>query len=402
MKSDQDKSLVRNIFLVSGILLMLVSGPSIVLGQVPERVRAQVIKRAVLDLPAAAQGVRPAQVPGIKPADNQQQAKAVTEPIIDTADSIQDGPAIGDQYAQLHLQDGSIIGGEIQASSIDIKTSYGMLTVPISRIVQIYPGLNCRPEFIEKISKLVDELGGTSAAGRDASQKELLSMGATIRNVLSDLSPDSNAEQKKRIAKILTTFEEEIESDEEDLMDMERSITFDDTIITPGFSIVGKIQQQQFEVKSKFGDLRVQLGDIKYANRKLQTKAGETRKSVKIPAMAFFQTKPQSTGIRVNKGDKVSIRADGSIQWVNFNASSTPQGLTNRNQWNRINSGKLTARVGSDNRQCTQIGTSGDFIAKTSGILYLGIAMRDSYATNPSYNWSGEYKAKIVVKPKRK
>lgn len=324
------------------------------------------------------------------------------EPEIDTSAGQEKAPKIGKQYVQLHLLDGSIIGGDIQTESIDVKTAYGMLTIPISRIVQIHPGLNSRPEFTEKISHLVEELGGTSASGRDAAQKELTAMGVKIRSVLNQLGSGGNAERKKRIAQIQAIFVEEIEANEEEFVEVERSVIFSDTIVTPDFSVVGEIQQKQFKVKSKFGDLKVNLGDIKLADRQVELNRPPVRKSVSVSAMAFFQTKPQSTKIRVNKGDKISIRAVGVIQWTNWSASSTPEGLTNRSQWNGINSGKLTARIGTDNSRCVQIGSNGDFVAKTNGILYLGIAMRDSYATNSGYTWTGQYKAKIVITPNGK
>ena len=43
-------------------------------------------------------------------------------------------PQVSDQFAQLHLRDGSIIGGEVETKSIDVKTNFGMLTVPIARV----------------------------------------------------------------------------------------------------------------------------------------------------------------------------------------------------------------------------------------------------------------------------
>lgn len=320
-------------------------------------------------------------------------------PTIDTNSVREKTPEIGKQFAQLHLQDGSIIGGDIKTESIDVSTAYGVLNVPISRVVKIYPGINSRPEFRDKIAQLVEELGGPNSTGRDAAQKELVNMGVVIRNVLNQLGNDGNAERKKRMAEIQASFEEEIETMEEEFLDVDRPVSFDDMVVTPDFSIVGEIQQKQFFVKSKFGDLKVNLGDIVLADRKIDRNRPAVRRSVSVPARAFFQTKPQSTGIRVNKGDKISIRASGVVQWTNFSSSSSPEGVTNRSQWNGINSGKLTARIGSDNRRCVQIGSSGEFVAKSSGVLYLGIAMRDSYATNSGYNWTGEYKAKVVVLP---
>jgi hypothetical protein len=339
---------------------------------------------------------------GIVQADANEAKPEKVEPTIDTSAGQENAPEIGKQFAQLHLLDGSIIGGDIKAESINVKTAYGTLNVPISRIVQIYPGLNSRPEYTEKIIQLVEDLGGPSAAGRDAAQKELISMGVEIRTVLAQLGSGGNAERKKRIAQIQANFEEEIEANQDELLAIERSMVFDDTIVTPDFSIVGEILQKQFDVKSKFGDLKVNLGDIKLADRAIELTRPDVRKSVSVPAMAFFQTKPQSTGIRVNKGDKISIRADGVVQWNNWNTSSTPEGVTNRSQWNGINSGKLAARIGTDNSRCVQIGSRSNFVAKSSGILYLGIAMRDSYATNSGYTWSGEYKAKVIITPKGK
>ncbi len=325
--------------------------------------------------------------------------KQEDEPTIDTSSGQEKAPEIGKQFAQLHLLDGSIIGGDIAAESINVQTAYGMLTIPISRIVQIYPGLNSRPGLTEKITRLVELLGGPSSSERDLAQKELTSMGVEIRSVLDQLVNDNNAELKKRIAQIQASFEAEIAAREEELREVERSMIFDDTVVTPDFSIVGEIRQKQFDVKSKFGDLRVKLGDLKFADRAMGLTRPAIRKTVSVPAMAFFQTKPQSTGIRVSKGDKIAIRADGVVQWTNWNTSSTPEGLTNRSQWNGINSGKLAVRIGTDNSRCIQIGSSGSFVAKSGGVLYLGIAMRDSYATNSGYRWTGEYKARIVISP---
>ncbi len=307
---------------------------------------------------------------------------------------------INQQYAQLHLRDGSIIGGDIQAEAITVKTAYGMLTVPISRIVRVYPGLQSNPELNTRIDTLVKDLGGKESAKRDGAQKELLRMGIKIRDILKRAQDGGNAERKKRLIQIQAELDELAEEAAEELEEVEPQMINEDTIVTPDFSIVGEIQQKEFKVVSKFGDLRVQLADIRLADRKIKETKSTIRKSVSVGAMAFFQTTPVKTSIRVNKGDKIEIKADGVVQWVNWSNSSTPEGLTNRSQWNGINSGKLTARIGSDNSKCVQIGSNASFVAKSSGVLYLGIAMRDSYASGTSgYTWTGAYKAKVVVKP---
>ena len=309
-------------------------------------------------------------------------------------------PQVSDQYAQLHLRDGSIIGGEIEAKSIDVKTNFGMLTVPIARVVRIYPGLKSTPEIGQRIAKLVEDLGDRESTMRDAAQNELVAMGIKIHNILREYDGGGNRERKKRLAQIQSDFSELLAEEMEGNSEGGEFLSYDDRIVTANFSIIGKIQQEEFQVVSKFGDLNVKLADVKLADRLTDTSRPETRKSVSVAAMAFFQKTPKSTGIRVKKGDKITIRADGVVQWTNWNTSSTPEGLTNRSNWNGINSGKLVARIGTDDSNCVAIGSKGDFIAKLSGTLYLGVAMRDSYANNSSYRWAGEYKARIRVRPK--
>ena len=284
-------------------------------------------------------------------------------------------------------------------ASIDIKTEYGVLKVPISKVSKIMPGLNGNPELKNKITSLVKGLGDAELTIRDAAQRDLVAMGLKIKKVLNTYDDGGLAERGKRLEEIRTEFDEIAEELEEDLINPETPLDFNDTVVTPDFSIVGEIQQKEFEVSSKFGRLQVQLGDILVADRTINQSRPEVRKTVEVDAMAFFQTKPQSAGIRVHKGDKISIQASGVVQWTNWSNSSSPEGLTNRSTWNGINSGKLVARVGTDNSSCVAVGAKGEFVAKKSGTLYLGISMRDSYATSTSYTWTGNYKAKIKIAP---
>jgi hypothetical protein len=325
------------------------------------------------------------------------------EPEISTTPRQSEQKPIGKQFAQLHLMDGSIIGGDFLTVEIDVKTNYGMLKIPISRIVRFQPGLNTRPDYVDSISLLFEKMGDADEKTRIAAQKELIALGLKNQNLLDQLATQANDDQKKLLSEIRKAFEEQTELNEEEMLSSDQPSALMDTIVTPDFSVVGEIQQKQFSLKSKFGDLKVELSDIDFADRSVETTGPDVRKTVSVPAEAFFQRTPKSTKIRVNKGDRITIRGSGTVQWANFNNTSSPEGLTNRSQWNGINSGKLTARIGTDNSRCVAIGNDASFVAKSSGILYLGIAMRDSYATNGNgYRWTGEYQAKIVVSPAKK
>ncbi|MEM7784074.1 MAG: hypothetical protein AAF623_12030 [Planctomycetota bacterium] len=311
--------------------------------------------------------------------------------------------AIGKQFAELHLQDGSIIGGDVQVPEVHIDTEFGRLTVPVEKIVRLIPGLASNLELDSKIQDLMEQLKDENADSVQQAQKKLISMGPALRSVIRNYAQDFSGEEgsRKQISEVQKAYEQAVIEAEEDGRKPVAALIELDTIETSDFTIVGEIEEKEFEVQSRFGRLKVKLGDIKFANRKFDKSKEEIRRTLNVATDSFFQTKPVSTRIRLNKGDKVIIKAEGTMSWVNWNNSCTPDGLTNRGQWRTFNSGSLVARVGTDDSRCVGIGTKGSFVAKSNGVLYLGIAMRDSYASNGGYNWGGSYKVRIVVNPTR-
>jgi hypothetical protein len=130
------------------------------------------------------------------------------EPEISTTPQPNEQKTIGKQFAQLHLMDGSIIGGDFLAVDIDVKTDYGMLKIPISRILKFQPGLNTRPEYVESISSIFEKMGDTDEKIRIAAQKELLSLGLKNQMLLDQLAAQGNENQRTLLAEIRKAFEE--------------------------------------------------------------------------------------------------------------------------------------------------------------------------------------------------
>ncbi len=310
-------------------------------------------------------------------------------------------PPVSPKFVRFHMWDGSIVGGEVQNDAISVRTEFGSLEVPIEEIKRFYPGLNSFPELTAKIDKLVENLGDKNFDVREKSNSELNAMGMRIRNELNRFEDGGSAERKKRIAEIKKNIDQELDSmQEEDLQGdpLNRPLIRGDRVDTPLFSIVGKIEQEEFVLNSKFGELTVKLADVRMADRAFNEVAQSVRKKCEVDGHAFFQKNTYSTRIRLNKGDKVSITADGVIQWTNWSTSSTPDGLANQGMYQNIQGGTLCARVGSTGK-VIKIGSKGSFVVKKPGILYLAIAMQDSYANNSAYRWVGKYKARVEVKP---
>jgi len=270
----------------------------------------------------------------------------------------------------------------------------------ISDIQKFYPGLDSFPELNTKIEKLVEGLGDKNFDVREKSLRDLTAMGSQIRQEIERFDDKGSAERKKRLAEIKKTIDEELDTFEEDEMgnDSNRPLIRGDKVDTGTFSIVGKIQHEEFVLASKFGELKVALQDVRMADRSFLDFSDEVSKRIEVDGHDFFQKSPRSTRIRLNKGDKVSIKADGVIQWTNWSTSSTPAGLTNQGKYQEFYCGTLCARIGTSGK-IMKIGTKSSFVAKTSGTLYLGVAMQDSYVNNSGYRWVGKYKTKIEVKP---
>ena len=304
---------------------------------------------------------------------------------------------VPDNFIRFHMWDGSIVAGLVTMDAISIKTEFGVLEVPVSRIKKLFPGLNSFPEMDNKIETLITQLSDKDFAKRETAHRELTNMGLQIRKQLQDINSDGSAEQKKRLSEIRQAIEEEFEDAEENGEVAERALLRGDSIETPEFSIVGKILEETFTVKSKFGQLTVELSDVKMADRPAKEKKSATKKTVKVESDAFFQRTPVNTRIRVTKGDKISIKAGGVVQWTNWSTSSTPDGLANQGQFQGILSGTLCARIGSSGK-IFKIGKEHAGVAKESGTLYLGIAIQDSYVQQ-NYRWTGNYNAKIRVTP---
>ena len=312
-------------------------------------------------------------------------------------------PEISKKFIRFHMWDGSIVGGEVKIDTITVRTEFGSLEVPVEDVKRFFPGLNSFPELTSKIKKLVEDLGDKDFEVREKSKRELETMGLQIRNELERFDDGGSAERKKRLIEIKKTITEELDSMEDELAKdpLNKPLIRGDRIDTPLFSVVGKIQQEEFVLTSKFGELTVKLAEVRMADRAFMNVPQTVTKKCDVDGHAFFQKNTHSTRIRLNKGDKVSINAEGIIQWTNWSSSSTPDGLSSQGKYKNIQCGMLCARVGT-NGDLIKIGSKGSFVAKKSGNLYLAIAMQDSYANNSSYRWVGKYRARVEVKPARK
>lgn len=333
---------------------------------------------------------------------NQQQNQEAKAELadIDTASLIErnDTP-VGDQNIRFHIWNGLIIGGDLIIDHIDVETEFGALRIPISKIQRFYPGLDSYPELEAQIAELIEDLGNPNFEVREQSHAQLVQFGALVRLELDRFDGGNSVERKKHLNEIKKKIDDMLgELDEVEMEQVERPLIRSDRIQTDQFTIVGKIVQPEFRLTSKYGDMVVQLSDIKMADRSFNITAGEVRRTVEVDVMSFFPD-GVSTKIRVNRGDRITINAGGSMNWTNWNSSCGPEGMSDKGQFYGHNSGMLLAQIG-DGQDYIRIGPKGTFTANRSGVLKLGVAMADNFSRNSGYRWTGNYTAKIVVQPR--
>lgn len=306
------------------------------------------------------------------------------------------------QFLRLQLQDGTLLAGELSIKEISVETQFGTLKVPIEKIRQFTPGLESGGgDRLVALQKKISDLGSDDYKTREAAQKELSAQGARIRGELERRLNDDNAETKRRVAEILKEFDEQTEdADDEDGAPVAAGPLIRlDTVATSDFTVVGKISPTDFAINSKYGTLQLKLADIQRADRPVDSKES-TRKNLSVNNIA--QRSFKSSGIRVQAGDKISVKADGSMVMTPWGANSmcTPDGAANYGwyQGNEIPGGALVAKIG-DKGTVFKVGKSLNIVAKSSGVLQFAVGVQADYA-GENYQYPGEYKLKVKVDPK--
>ena len=301
----------------------------------------------------------------------------------------------------IHLMDGSLVVGELTIDTIEVRTDFGTLTVPVERILSITPGLNSHIKLSARIAKLVKDLGGEDFKTREAAHKELLGIGPPIRDVLAEHRNDKNRERKRHITAIVAKLDEITGNDD---FGVKRTWSRFDIVVTPDFTIMGDVSPSVFQVRSKYGTLKIGLTDIRRTEQ-ADAERGPTMKTITVAGTNLMLRTLKSSGIRLKVGDSVSVTATGSLSITPYgrNARTGPAGSSRYSSYTvggqRFYSGTLVARIGVSGKWI-RIGTRAKFTAKRSGHLKFGIAMRSSYSRG-NYVFPGGYKVRIKVEPRK-
>ncbi len=288
--------------------------------------------------------------------------------------------------------DGSSVAGKLSVSELAVDTRFGPLKIPVDQIKSFAPGLKSHPEFQAKLNGLIGDLSAEAFADREKAQDELQAMGIDIKGELELALKTAEAEKEMRLTKILEEFES---TAADDSAANTHAWVADDVIVTDGFTIVGHITTGNFAIESPYGVLQLKLADVREARRD-GLEPEDIRKTITVAGTTVGNHNFTASGLRLNKGDQVTIAAIGSIQMTPFgNQQSGPDGGANFGAMppENILGGTLVGRVGKTG-EVIKLGSNHTFTVTKAGVLEMGIAMNQDFAGSP---FPGEYTVKVRV-----
>jgi hypothetical protein len=157
---------------------------------------------------------------------------------------------------RLRLADGSESKVRLLTEEIVITTPYGQLKVPVAYARRIEVGFRY-PEGVEKrIGAAVARLGDADFKAREAASEELRRLKAWAYPALKRAAGSEDLEVSTRVGRLLREMKNTAPAEQ-----LQRSDR--DIVVTPSFTIVGRLQAQALKVHSaKAGVSQVQLADI--------------------------------------------------------------------------------------------------------------------------------------------
>lgn len=157
---------------------------------------------------------------------------------------------------EARLTDGSVLKLTILDERLEVVTSFGKLSIPITDIRRIEFGTRI-PEAVQKrIDAAVAKLGSEDFKEREAAGAELLGLREKAYPTLQKVAGHTDPEVSRRAKEILDRLRELVPADR---------LTFrkHDVIHTDDLRITGRISQATLKARAAaFGDVEVKLSDL--------------------------------------------------------------------------------------------------------------------------------------------
>ncbi len=284
----------------------------------------------------------------------------------------------------LFLKNGSNLVGELTFPKLEIETAYGTLIVPASDLVKVRIGKKSDPDLLAEIDGLVKDLGADDAAARNRATEQLTRLGRVAETELSVAAKSQDPEVKNRATSLL----QEIQNASDDEA---ASLPEEDELVTIRFTVRGNLKMEKLDLTTSYGALSIPKKELRVI-----TFQRERHESIHLEISCDNgTTSPLNTKVMVRKGDRIVVKAGGTISFRNGGWEIGPEGNTQYGTFmNNFPMGSLIGRIGGA-ANWFKVGDKWTGKAAKDGILYLSLAMNPEYLKMSN----GTYEVNIEVSP---
>ena len=286
------------------------------------------------------------------------------------------------------LRDGSRIAGQPGFNSLQVKTRYGILTVPSKDLIRLRLAPRRGDENKEEIELQVQRLRGEDFDEREAAMDALRKLGEPTLPYLVKLARSDDDELRNRVTLLLGEIKSRTKENNKHGSEFPALVAGSDEIVSSRFKIRGTVQAENFSIKSRYGTLEIKVSDIMGVDFRF---AGITDTTVQIAGRQVVPSNWSNTNLFVSRGISLKIRASGNLFVSNYNLNSGPEGTTrySGNSYKNLPQLSLVGKIGKNGAPFF-VGANYKAKAPGAGKLYLGIVpFRNNYAA------SGTYRVKI-------
>ena len=280
-----------------------------------------------------------------------------------------------------HMRDGTRLAGVPQATSIQIKTVYGLLTVPMSELVKIRFCSSLDSGLSEKIAALIQQLGNEEFDLREDASEQLEAIGVPALKALETAQKSEDEEIKARAEKLVARLDESIEEPDEEELHLVPLEGEEDEVETLEFTIKGKIEEKGFLVKTRYGSLDFKRSDI------LSIVFQEplvTKLSFDVPGNTFAEkNKWFDSQADLAEGEEFKLRSSGIIILASLKGTRCgPDGTRAVNRtstssaFKSFPTGSLVGKIGKTGKPFL-VGSEYSGTVEKKGRLFLGMALSD-------------------------
>ncbi|MCI0377009.1 MAG: hypothetical protein L0215_05350 [Gemmataceae bacterium] len=311
---------------------------------------------------------------------------------------------------EMTFANGSLVRMTLVPEKIEISTPYGKMSVPTRDIRRIDFGLHLPEGADKKIEAAVKQLGNAVYQQRESAVHELVALGAYAYPALLQAARSGDLETAKRAQEALSRIKAKVPAKDLRLGE-------DDTVVTPRFTIVGRILPTSIKATSEyFGEVELPVAKLRHLRLLVDPRDSE----VVVDAGKYAQPNQWlDTGIVIDGSGIVAILASGEVELRPSQPGTLvcgPRGYTGAGAGpagaagfaaagfvakgkkgmmvpvGRAYPGTLLGRIG-ENGDTFVIGDRFEGVADREGKLYLQIM------SSPYENASaGSYQVKVLVR----